>query len=176
MPAFSLPDTVSGRSLGPDDFPDAAAYVVAFICNHCPYVKHIRAGLAVAGRAIQERGGVLFAISANDAANYPEDSPEAMTAEAKAAGFAFPYLHDESQETAKAFGAVCTPEFFVYDKHRRLVYRGQMDSSRPGNAEPVTAADLLEAVNAAVAGEGYNGERKPALGCSIKWKPGNGPA
>ena len=176
MPAFNLPDAVSGRTIASDDLADAPALVVAFICNHCPFVKHIRAGLADFGRWCADRGVAMVAVSSNDAANYPDDSPERMKDEAVAAGYPFPYLYDESQQTAKDFKAACTPDFFVYDASRRLAYRGQLDDSRPSNQTPVTGADLRAAVEAAVAGRAPAKEQRPSIGCNIKWKAGNEPA
>lgn len=174
-PAFSLPDVVSGRTVGLEDFAASPALLVAFICNHCPYVKHIRAAFAAFAREAQARGLAVVAISANDAARYPDDAPQAMATEAKAAGFTFPYLHDESQAVAKAFGAACTPEFFLFDRARQLVYRGRFDASRPGAATPVTGDDLRAAVDALLAGKPAPAEQHASVGCSIKWKPGNAP-
>ena len=175
LPAFRLHDAASGRTVSSDDFADAPALVVAFICNHCPFVKHIRATLADFGRWCAERGVAMVAISSNDAANYPDDSPERMKDEAVAAGYTFPYLYDESQQTAKDFKAACTPDFFVYDASRRLAYRGQFDDSRPSNQTPVTGADLRAAVEAVVARRAPAKEQRPSIGCNIKWKVGNEP-
>jgi peroxiredoxin len=175
-PDFSLPDT-AGRTVSLADFADAPALLVMFICNHCPYVKHVRSKLAELGRQYQAAGAAVVAISANDASAYRDDSPRRMAAEAKAVGYSFPYLYDESQEVAKAYGAACTPDFFLFDRDRRLVYRGQLDDSRPGNGVPVTGRDLTAAVEAALAGKTIPADRqRPSLGCNIKWRPGNEPA
>ncbi|HEY9172177.1 MAG TPA: thioredoxin family protein [Verrucomicrobiae bacterium] len=173
-PDFNLPD-IQGKPVALADFKAAPALLVAFICNHCPYVKHLRAGLAQLARDYQPRGVAIVAISSNDAANYPEDSPAKMKAEARAAGYTFPYLHDETQALAKAYRAACTPDFFLFDAARKLVYRGQFDDSRPGNSVPVTGKDLRAALDAALAGKPAPANQKPSLGCNIKWKPGNEP-
>lgn len=174
-PDFSLPN-VDGKTVSRDDFAEEKALLVMFICNHCPYVKHIREGLAALGRDYQGKGVGVVAISANDVANYPEDSPSKMAEEAKRFGYTFPYLHDEAQEVAKAYSAACTPDFFVFDKERKLVYRGQLDDSRPGNDMPVTGKDLRAALDAVLAGQPVPEDQKPSIGCNIKWKPGNEPA
>jgi len=174
-PDFHLPDTVSGRTVALGDFADKPALVVMFVCNHCPYVKHIRAGLALFARDYQKKGVGIVAISANDVAAYPEDSPAKMKAEAKAAGYSFPYLYDETQAAAKAFCAACTPDLYLFDRSRKLVYRGQFDDSRPGNGRPVTGADLRAACDAVLAGRMPAADQKPSIGCNIKWKPGNEP-
>ncbi|MGQ0633817.1 MAG: thioredoxin family protein [Planctomycetaceae bacterium] len=174
-PAFSLPD-VSGRLVAIDDFKSAPALLVMFICNHCPYVKHVRSGLAQLVKDYQGRGVGAVAISSNDAAAYPDDSPAKMAIEAREAGYTFPYLHDESQAVAKAYHAACTPDFFLFDKQRKLVYRGQLDDSRPGNGIPVTGQDLRAALDAVLAGKPAPDAQKPSLGCNIKWKPGNEPS
>ena len=173
-PHFRLPNT-QGRLLSPDDFKDAKALLVVFMCNHCPYVKHIRSALAAFVREYQPKGLAMVGINANDAANYPDDSPEKMVDEVAAAGYSFHYLYDETQETAKAYRAACTPDFFLFDKERKLVYRGQFDDSRPGNNVPLTGKDLREAVDAALAGKPVSPDQKPSIGCNIKWKPGNAP-
>jgi len=175
-PEFTLPDTTAGGAdVSLADYADAPAMLVMFICNHCPFVQHLRHELAGFARGYQERGLAVVGISANDADKYPDDSPESMAAEADANGYTFPYLHDESQEVAKAYRATCTPDFFLYDRERKLVYRGQFDDSRPGNGLPVTGADLAKAVEAALAGEAAPAEQKPSIGCNIKWKKGNAP-
>jgi peroxiredoxin len=174
-PDFHLPDAVSGRTVSLGDFADKPALVVMFICNHCPYVKHIRAGLALFARDYQKKGVGLVAISANDVADYPEDSPAKMKAEARAAGYSFPYLYDETQAVAKAFHAACTPDLYVFDRTRKLVYRGQFDDSRPGNGRPVTGADLRAACDAVLAGRMPAADQKPSIGCNIKWKRGHEP-
>ena len=173
-PEFSLPDP-AGKVVSLEDYDDAPALVVAFICNHCPFVKHIREGLARFGSDCEERGVGVVAISSNDVEKYPADSPEAMAREAKAAGYTFPYLFDESQEVAKAYRAACTPDFYLFDGKRKLVYRGQFDESRPGNNVPVTGKDLRTAVDAVLEGKPVPDDQTPSLGCNIKWKPGNEP-
>jgi peroxiredoxin len=175
-PDFALPDVVSGRTVALADFASAPALLVAFICNHCPYVKHLREGFLAFAREYQPKGLAVVAISANDPAAYPDDAPEAMAREAKSAGFTFPYLYDETQAVARAFEAICTPDFFLFDRDRKLVYRGRFDASRPGSNVPVTGADLRAAVDAVLAGRAVPAEQHPSMGCSIKWKPGNAPA
>lgn len=174
-PDFRLPDT-NGKMVGLSDFKDARALVVAFICNHCPYVKHIRSGLAQFGRDMQGKGVAVVAINANDANNYPADSPAKMKEEARDAGYVFPYLYDESQSVAKAYRAACTPDLFVFNGARRLVYRGQFDPSRPGNGQPVTGADLRAAVEAVLSGKPVSKRQTPSIGCNIKWREGNEPS
>jgi peroxiredoxin len=174
-PDFRLPDAVSGRPVALGDFAKNPVLVVMFICNHCPYVQYIRAGLAAFGRDYQSKGVGVVALSANDVADYPEDSPAKMKAEAKAAGYTFPYLFDETQAVAKAYRAACTPDLYVFDRSRKLVYRGQFDDSRPGNGRPVTGADLRAACDAVLAGRAPAADQKPSIGCNIKWKPGNEP-
>ncbi len=173
-PGFSLPD-VSGRTVSLDDFPDAPALVVMFICNHCPFVIHVRDELARFGRDYGPRGVAIVAISANDVEKHPDDAPAKMREEAERVGYPFPYLFDESQAVAKAYRAACTPDLYVFDGDRKLVYRGQLDASRPGNDEPVTGADLRAAVDAVLAGDRPAPEQIPSIGCNIKWKPGNEP-
>ncbi len=151
-PDFRLPDT-RGQMVSPADFKSAPALLVLFICNHCPYVKHIRSALADLGREYQRRGAAIVAINSNDVQNYPEDSPERMKQEVKAAGYVFPYLYDEAQSAARAYRAACTPDIFLFDKNRKLVYRGQFDDSRPGNGRPVTGRDLRAALDAVLAGK-----------------------
>ncbi len=174
-PSFKLPDT-QGRSVSLADFKDASAILVMFICNHCPFVKHIAPALAQLGREYQKKGVAIVAINANDVARHPEDAPPKMAEEAKARGYTFPYLYDETQSVAKDYGAACTPDFFLYDKARTLVYRGQLDDSRPGNNLPVTGRDLRAALDAVLAGRPVPAPQKPSIGCNIKWKPGNEPA
>lgn len=175
-PDFALPDAVTHKVLSLNDFREKPALLVAFICNHCPYVKHIRDVFARFAREYQPKGLAVVGISANDAAAYPDDSPEKMAEEAKTHGYTFPYLYDESQEVAKAYQAACTPDFFLFDQGRKLVYRGQFDASRPGNDIPVTGQDLRAAVDALLAGRPVPVDQKPSLGCNIKWRPGNEPA
>ena len=173
-PPFSLPDT-AGRTVSLDDLADAPALLVMFICNHCPFVKHVAAELAALGRQYQEKGAAVVAIMANDVDNYPDDRPEKMAAEVKARGYTFPYLHDETQEVAKAYKAACTPDFYVFDADRRLAYRGQLDDSRPGNGVPVTGTDVRAALDAVLAGKQPATEQMPSIGCNIKWKAGHAP-
>ena len=173
-PGFQLPDT-AGRLVSSQDFAGAAALVVMFICNHCPYVKHLRSELAKFGRECQSRGVAVVAISSNDAQRYPEDSPVKMAQEAAAAGYSFPYLHDVTQEVAKAYRAACTPDFYLFDNAQRLVYRGQFDDSRPGNSSPVTGGDLRAAVEDVLAGRPVSTAQTPSIGCNIKWRPGSEP-
>jgi peroxiredoxin len=173
-PAFRLPDT-DGRIVSSDDFAAARALLVMFICNHCPFVKHVRSELARIGGDYAPRGVAIVAISSNDVAAYPDDSPARMKEEKERAGYPFPYLFDGSQEVAAAYHAACTPDFFLFDADRLLAYRGQLDDSRPGNDVPVTGADLRAALDAVLAGRPVSAPQKPSLGCSIKWKPGNQP-
>ncbi len=173
-PSFDLPDP-TGKAHSLASFDGSQALLVAFICSHCPFVKHVREGFASLAAEYQERGVAVVAIASNDAQAYPEDGPEGMAAEAKAVGYTFPYLFDETQEVAKAYGAACTPDFFLFDGGRRLFYRGQMDGSRPGNGVPVTGEDLRKALDAVLAGRPAPEVQRPSLGCNIKWKPGNEP-
>lgn len=168
-PPFALPEPATGRTLSRDDL-TGPALVVTFICNHCPYVKHVADGLAALGRDLAEQGVAMVGISSNDVATYPQDGPDHMVAEARAHGWTFPYLYDETQDVARAFSAACTPDTFVFDGERRLVYRGQLDDSRPGNGRPVTAADVRAAVDAVLAGRPVNPEQRPSIGCGIKWR------
>jgi peroxiredoxin len=174
-PRFRLPDT-DAKTVSLDDFKDAPVLLVMFICNHCPYVKHVRHELAKLARDYRGKGVGVVAISANDVTTHPDDSPERMAQEKKAAGYEFPYLYDETQEVAKAYQAACTPDFYVFDRGRTLVYRGQLDDSRPGNNVPVTGRDLREALDAVLAGRPVPEKQKPSMGCNIKWKPGNQPS
>ncbi|MEJ2552624.1 MAG: thioredoxin family protein [Gammaproteobacteria bacterium] len=173
-PAFRLPDT-TGRLLSLQDFEAASALLVVFMCNHCPYVKHIRPALAEFARDYQPKGLAVVGINANDAQKYADDSPEKMVDEVASAGYTFPYLYDETQETAKAYHAACTPDFFLFDKDRKLVYRGQFDDSRPGNNIALTGRDLRAAADAVLAGKDVTADQQPSIGCNIKWKPGNEP-
>jgi len=173
-PEFQLPDT-NGKTVSLADLKNTPALLVVFMCNHCPFVKHIRAGLAQLARDYQPRGLAMVGISSNDVANYPADSPAKMAEEARAAGYVFPYLYDESQEVAKAYRAACTPDIYLFDKDQRLVYRGQFDDSRPGNSIPVTGKDLRAAIDAVLAGKPVPANQKPSIGCNIKWKRGNEP-
>jgi peroxiredoxin len=173
-PDFRLPD-LSGKGVSLADFTNAPALLVIFMCNHCPYVKHVRDGLTKLARDYQPRGVAVVGINANDVANYPADSPARMAEEAAAAGYTFPYLHDETQAVAKAYRAACTPDLYLFDKDQRLVYRGQLDDSRPGNGIPVTGKDLRTALDAVLARKPVSPIQKPSMGCDIKWKPGNEP-
>lgn len=174
-PKFSLPNALEDSTVTLDDFPHAKAYVLAFVCNHCPFVKLIRDHLADFGNSALKKDVVTFAISSNDVENYPDDSPAKMVIEAKEAGYAFPYLYDESQEVAKSYKAACTPDFFLFDSNQRLAYRGQYDDARPSNGKPVTGNDLQLALDAVLAGKKVPEPHQPSIGCNIKWKQGNAP-
>ena len=158
------------------DFQNAAALLVAFICPHCPYVKHIRQEFARFAQEYQAQGLAIVAITSNDTRQVPEDGPAGMKSESASAGYTFPYLFDESQHVAKAFRAACTPDLFLFDRHHRLVYRGQFDESRPSKDAPVTGADLRAAADRVLAGLAVPVDQKPSIGCNVKWKPGNEPA
>ncbi len=173
-PEFRLPDT-AGNTVALDDYKGAPALLIAFICNHCPFVKHVRQGLAALGRDYQVRGVAIVAINSNDIVKYPDDSPQKMAEEVALAGYTFPYLLDDSQEVARKYRAACTPDFYVFDSECRLAYRGQMDDSRPGNCIPVTGVDLREALDAVLENRPVPADQKPSIGCNIKWKPGNEP-
>jgi len=173
-PPFSLPDT-EGKVVSLEDYKDAPALLVVFLCNHCPFVKHVLPHFVELAGEYQRRGVAVVGISSNDVSTYPDDAPEKMAELSKAMGFPFPYLYDESQEVARAYGAACTPDFYLFDREGRLVYRGQMDDSRPGNGRPVTAADLRAAIDAVLDGRLASDDQKPSVGCNIKWKPGNEP-
>ncbi len=173
-PDFRLPD-FDGKTVSRDDLRDAPAMVVMFICNHCPFVKHIRQGLAGFGRDYRDRGVAVVGINSNDVVNYPDDSPDKMREEARSANYTFPYLFDESQEVARAYRAACTPDFFLFDRDRKLVYRGQFDDSRPGNGKPITGLSLRKAVDAVLAGTPVPPDQEASRGCNIKWKKGNEP-
>ena len=174
LPPFRLPDP-QGKLVASDDFADSPALLVAFICNHCPYVKHLHRELAQFAKDYQGSGLAMVAVNANDVSNYPDDSPAKMAEEIEEVGYVFSYLYDESQEVAKAYRAACTPEFYLFDADRRLVYRGQFDDSRPESGRPVTGADLRSAVDAVLAGRPVEPDQTPSIGCNIKWKPGNEP-
>jgi len=174
-PSFELPDTVSGKTVRLGDLAAKKALVVMFVCNHCPYVQHIGVGLARFGADYAAQDVAIVAISANDPASHPDDGPERLGAEARRNGLAFPVLFDESQAVAKAYRAACTPDFYLFDGKRRLVYRGQFDGARPGSAVPVTGADLRAALDALLAGKPVSAQQKPSLGCNIKWRAGNAP-
>jgi peroxiredoxin len=167
-PDFALPDT-DGRTVRLADHAGKPLLVV-FLCNHCPYVKHIANDLAQVTQKYQQKGVAVVAISSNDAVSYPEDAPDQMRMEKRRRGYTFPYLFDESQEVARAYNAQCTPDFFLFDSGHRLVYRGQFDDARPGNGKPITGIDLTMAVDALLAGRPAPAVQKPSLGCNIKWK------
>jgi peroxiredoxin len=169
-PDFSLLDVVSGKTIRRDDVKGAAGLLVIFLCVHCPFVKHVEQGIARFAGDYAGQGLGIVGISSNDAASYPDDSPEGMRAQAKRVGFIFPYLYDESQQVARAYEAACTPDFFLYDRDLKLVYRGQFDASRPSISVPVTGNDLRRAVEALLAGKPPLEEQRPSLGCNIKWK------
>jgi peroxiredoxin len=170
LPAFQLPDTRTGETITDAYLRGRGPAVVAFICNHCPFVVHLRSGLVEFGRYCQEAGVRFVAISSNDVTSHPQDGPVPMAQEAQRHGYVFPYLYDESQDVARAFDAACTPDFFVFDGQGNLAYRGQFDASRPSNKVPVTGADLRGAVEALVAGNAPSPDQKPSIGCNIKWK------
>lgn len=168
-PDFALPN-VDGKTVSLSDLSGGKGLVVMFICNHCPFVKHLRAALAEFGREVQSTGLKIVAISSNDATAYPDDSPAKMAEEVRSAGYTFPYLYDESQSVAKAYKAACTPDFYLFNADQALVYRGQFDDSRPGNGKPITGADLRAAVAALLAGKAPLETQRPSIGCNIKWK------
>lgn len=169
-PDFELPDVVSGKTMKLEDFKSPEAVVIMFICNHCPYVKHVNSQLTQLARDYQPKGINFVAISSNDAKNYPEDSPEKMKEYAEKLEYPFPYLYDESQEVAKAYDAACTPDFYVFDRDMKLVYRGRLDESRPGSGKPVTGGDLRDALDSILKGLPVSKEQIPSVGCNIKWK------
>jgi peroxiredoxin len=175
IPEFALPNAVDGSTVTPQDYEGKQPLLVMFICNHCPFVKHVKDELTRLGADYVSRGVGIVAINSNDVAKHPDDSPEQMKALATAEGWAFPFLFDEAQEVAKAFKAACTPDFFLFDGDGKLAYRGQLDPSRPGNDVPVTGADLRAALDAVLGGRPGPAEQIPSLGCNIKWKPGNEP-
>ena len=174
-PDFQLPDT-TGRMVARDDFADRRALLVMFICNHCPFVLHVADELARIGRDYQAQDVGVVAISSNDVAAYPQDGPEPMAKLAVQHGFVFPYLYDETQEVAQAYQAACTPDPFLFDAERRLVYRGQLDAARPSNGVPVDGRDLRAALDATLTGRPVQEPQLPSMGCNIKWKPGKAPA
>lgn len=174
-PDFSLPEPATGRTVSRDDFSDEPALLVMVLSNHCPFVKHVARGLADFAREYRAKGVGMVGICANDTSKYPDDSPEKMAEEVEKRGYTFPYLFDESQEVVKAYRAACTPDFFLFDGDRKLVYRGQFDASRPSLDVPVTGSDLRAACDAVLAGETPDEEQVPSIGCNIKWKPGNEP-
>jgi peroxiredoxin len=168
-PSFTLPQPATGATVSLEEL-TGPALVVTFICNHCPYVQHVAAGLAALGRDLAAQGVAMVAVSSNDVVTYPQDGPEEMAAEAERQGWTFPYLYDETQDVARAFSAACTPDTFVFDGERRLVYRGQLDDSRPKNDQPVTGADVRAAVDAVLAGQPVAPDQLPSIGCGIKWR------
>ena len=175
-PHFALPDVVTGHMITLDTFADKKAVLVMFICRHCKYVQHVRGELSRLGRDYQGKDIGIVAISANDAAAYLDDAPESLKEMAQAESFSFPYCYDETQAAAKAYTAACTPDFFLFDRQRQLVYRGQLDESRPSNQIPVTGKDLRAAIEAVLADQPINPAQKPSIGCNIKWKEGNEPS
>ena len=174
-PGFNLPDA-DGKMHSLDDAANSRAFLVMFICNHCPFVKHVADELARLGRDYRDRGVAIFAINSNDIEKYPDDGPGKMQEEAASRGYTFPYLLDRDQSVAKAYQAACTPDFYLFDADRKLVYRGQLDSSRPGNGVAVDGRDLRRALDAVLAGEQVGEEQTPSVGCNIKWIAGNEPA
>jgi peroxiredoxin len=174
-PDFRLTDAITGRMVALEEYRDAPALLVMFICNHCPFVRHVRPELARIGREYQQRGVAVVAINSNDPERYPQDAPPGMREESETAGYTFPYLFDEEQEVARAFSAACTPDFYLFDGSQRLVYRGQLDPSRPGNQIPVTGEDLRNALDAVLDGRPIEERQTPSIGCNIKWKPGREP-
>jgi peroxiredoxin len=173
-PDFALPAT-DGTTVALADFKNAPALVVVFMCNHCPFVIHIREALAAFARDVQSKGVVVVGINSNDVENTPDDSPEKMKQEVADQGYTFPYLYDENQEVAKAYRAACTPDFYLFDGAQELVYRGQFDASRPGSDVPVTGVDLRRAVDTLLAGDPHAADQQPSIGCNIKWKAGQEP-
>ena len=175
-PAFSLIDVVSGATVNLDTFTDSQALLVMFICVHCPFVKHVEQELAKIGQDYGDTGLGIVAISSNSIETHPQDAPEHMKVQAQEQGFNFPYCYDETQAVAKAYTAACTPDFFLFDTSLKLVYRGQLDDSRPSNGKPVTGKDLRQALDQTLAGQSLPAEQMPSVGCNIKWAPGQAPA
>ena len=176
VPAFSLQNAVDGRMVSPEDYADSSALLVMFICNHCPFVKHVIDGVTNLAADYLPRDVGIIAINSNDRVGYPQDAPEQMKRLAEELGWDFPFVFDETQEVAKAFRAACTPDFFLFDAAGQLTYRGQLDDSRPGNGIPVTGRDLRDAIDAVLAGEPVGEDQKASIGCNIKWRPGNEPS
>jgi peroxiredoxin len=174
-PDFSLPDVCTGQAVSLNDFAENPALLVIFMCAHCPFVKLVESELAAIGRDYKDKGLGMVAISANDAEKYPDDAPPFLQAQAERLGFIFPYLYDEDQQAAKAYRAACTPDLYLFDKDKKLAYRGQLDDARPGNEKPVTGKNLRTAIDSVLAGEDVTESQLPATGCNIKWKPGNEP-
>jgi len=175
-PPFALQNVVTGQQYSLDSFVGKTGLLVMFICRHCPYVVHIEQELARLGHDYHDKNLGIIAISSNDADSYPDDAPPKLKEMAVRLGFTFPFCHDETQEVAKAYRAACTPDFYLFDRERHLVYRGQLDDSRPGNNKPVTGYDLRTAIQTVLAGKPIDGKQKPSIGCSIKWKPGQAPS
>lgn len=175
-PEFTLTDVVTGDTISLDTFAEAPALLVMFICRHCPFVIHVQSELARIGQDYGPQGVGIVAISANSVKTHPQDGPDNLKAQAETFGFTFPYCFDATQEVAKQYTAACTPDFFVFDGNQRLVYRGQLDDSRPSNGIPVTGKDLRAALDAVLAGEPVAADQRPSIGCNIKWAPGNEPA
>lgn len=169
-PDFTLPDAVSGNDMNLEQLKSDKATVIMFICNHCPYVKHVQKGLVELANDYISKGVSFIAINSNDVDNYPDDSPENMKKDAERFGYPFPYLFDESQQIAKAYDASCTPDFYIFDAELKLVYRGQMDDSRPGNGRPVTGKDIRKALDQILEGQSLSPDQIPSIGCNIKWK------
>lgn len=174
-PAFELPDVGSGQRYSLDSFSGKTALLVMFICRHCPYVVHVEQELTKIGQDYRDTSLGIVAISSNDPVGYPDDAPPKLKEMALRLGFTFPFCHDETQEVAKAYRAACTPEFYLFDRDRRLAYHGQLDESRPGNNKPVTGRNLRSAIQAVLVGKPVDGTQRPSIGCSIKWKPGHAP-
>ena len=175
-PSFTLREVVTGRVYQLDSFAGLSALLVMFICRHCPYVVHVEQEIAKIGHDYKDTGLGILGISSNDPISYPDDAPPRLKEMAERLGFAFPFCCDDTQEVAKAYRAACTPDFYLFDQHRRLAYRGQLDDSRPGNNKPVTGRDLRAAIDAVLGGKPVNPNQKASVGCSIKWKPGNAPS
>lgn len=175
-PEFTLTDVVTGSTISLDTFAEAPALLVMFICRHCPFVIHVQSELARIGQDYGPKGVGIVAISANSVQTHPQDGPDNLKAQAETFGFTFPYCFDATQEVAKQYTAACTPDFFVFDGEKRLVYRGQLDDSRPSNGIPVTGKDLRAALDAVLAGDPVAADQRPSIGCNIKWAPGNEPA
>ncbi len=169
-PDFKLPDTVSGNTFELSDLSGSEGTVIMFICNHCPFVKHVNKQIVALANTYQPRGISFIAISSNDVVNYPDDHPDLMKKTAEEEGYSFPYLYDESQEVARDYEAACTPDFYLFDKDLKLVYRGQLDDSRPGNGIPLSGADMDAAIQAVLSGRSISPDQKPSIGCNIKWK------
>lgn len=169
-PPFKLRDVVSGNSITLEDFRGRKALLVMFICRHCPYVRHVQKELAKLGGDYRTKSLAIVAISSNDAENYPDDAPDGLREQARELGFTFPYCYDETQDVARAYGAVCTPDFFLFDEQRRLAYRGRLDDSRPRSSDPVTGNELRAAIDAVLADRPVNQDQKPSMGCNIKWR------